>query len=296
VGLFELIQANKDEIPRLRDISRSQISMASEKARRIMGESCRLGVSILGFNDPEFPRMLRDINDPPVLLFAKGNLHSLNTTGVAVIGTREPSPIGAKMAERSGYLFASNRLTVVSGLALGCDTAAHIGCLKAGGVTIAILAHGLDTIYPRKNQELALRIVDEGGCLLSEYPIGTRLHRSYLVDRDRLQSGISHGVFVVETAVKGGTMHTVGFALTQQRILGCFEHPEAYTMHEKAQGNKLLIEEGKALPIENDEQMHAFIAALHDYMQRVNSRDERLLSERKPPEGRQLTLFDDWEG
>lgn len=116
--------------------------------------------------------------------------------------------------------------TVVSGLAIGCDTAAHSGCLSVHGETIAVLAHGLDRVYPAVNRELVGEILDTGGCLLSEYPPKTRPFPANFVERDELQAGLSDGVIVVETGVKGGTMHTVRFSQEQRKPLACVKHPQ----------------------------------------------------------------------
>src|SRR5205807_1992751 len=114
---------------------------------------------------------------PPVL-YVKGNPHALNSAAaVAIIGTRDPTSFGAKCAFKLGNTFAAEA-TVVSGLARGCDTQGHLGCIEAGGTAVAVLAHGLDRIYPRENAELGVAISETGGCLVTEYPIGTRPFRS----------------------------------------------------------------------------------------------------------------------
>ena len=182
--------------------------------------------------------------------------------GVAVIGTREPSSLGYKIAERLGYKFGEAGLNVVSGLAIGCDTGGHKGSLQAHGLTTAILAQGLDKVYPKENKELADSIIDNGGCLISEYFVGSVSQASNFVERDRLQAGLSHAVVVVETDIKGGTMHTVKYAEKYQRILACFDHKEKEINHPKSQGNRMLIKEKRAIPLSNDIEMQDLINLL----------------------------------
>ena len=143
---------------------------------------------------------------------------------------------------------AESDICVVSGLAEGCDTAAHRGCLRGHGTTVAVMAHGLHTVYPASNRDLAEEIVANDGCLVSEYPPDTRAQRSYFVERDRLQSALSRAVLVIETDVEGGTMHTVKACLAQKRILACLAHPPQFD-NEKSRGNAMLIRRGDAIPI-----------------------------------------------
>ena len=142
---------------------------------------------------------------------------------------------------------------MVSGLADGIDAAAHQGALEVNGLTVAVLAHGLDTVKPSKNKVLADAILKNNGALVSEYPWGTKTNRSYFVARDRIQSGLSLGVFVVETGVKGGTMHTVRFCKEQKRILILLQHPPDLIGHPKTLGNAQLLSEGNAVVFENED-------------------------------------------
>ena len=239
----DLLTDAKQKIPRLPLPSHDQIVAAFSKADEIRDKASELGVRILSLDDPNYPESLRTIPDPPVVLYVKGSIECLSAgLRVAVVGTREPTPWGLKCAERLGERFSQAGFTVVSGLAKGCDTAAHQGCLKERGITVAVMAHGLQMVYPAENRDLANDIVSIGGCLVSEYPPGVRGMSSFFIERDRLQSGLSLAVVVVETDIKGGTMHTVRACQEQGRILACVDHPQRLRHEAKVQGNRMLID------------------------------------------------------
>ncbi len=220
-------------------------------------------VSVFGRDDGDFPSRLKNIPDPPLAIFVKGNYHALNEKlSVAIIGTREPSEYGAKSARRIGKRLADEGVVVVSGLALGCDAEGHWGCVESHGRGVAVLAHGLDKIYPASNQDLADALLAEGGCLISEYPIGTRPQKNSFVDRDRLQSGLSEAVIVIETGVKGGSMHTARFAQEQHRWLFCITHPPELHTSEKAGGNIALLAERKAEPLSSSDDVQNLLVKL----------------------------------
>ena len=201
------------------------------------------GWQILNRLDPDFPKRLQQIADPPALLYTQGEAGGLNTFPcVAVIGARTPSPAAEATAYLLGQQLAKLRAVVVSGLALGCDTAAHRGCLDFGGYTAAVLPAGLDSIYPSQNQELAAEIAGTG-CLLSEYPPGIRPARYRFVERDRLQSGLSDVVIIVESEIHGGAMHTARFAKRQGRRVLVFS-PAGLNDSRQASGNQKLLDSG----------------------------------------------------
>jgi len=142
---------------------------------------------------------------------------------ISIIGTRHPTENGVIAAYDFGRFAAQNQIPVVSGLAYGCDAHSHIGCLKHGGIAIAVMAHGLDTVYPPEHISLAEQIIEQSGCLVSEYPPGVPTTRWSFVDRDRLQSGLSDAVIVIQTEKKGGTHHTAKFARDQGRRIYCIK-------------------------------------------------------------------------
>lgn len=245
----------------LLDITKKSFIETYQKVELIQEKCMKMDINIIGWNDLEYPSMCRNILDPPLILFAKGNIANVNNNiCVAVIGTRQPSQFALKMSNRIGRILAEQEVIVVSGLAIGCDSAAHSGCIEGGGRTFAILANGLDTVYPRSNRKLAQNILDTNGCLLSEYPPETKILNNYFIERDRLQSGLSSGVIVIETDIKGGTMHTATFAKRQGREIACLDH-SSQTQREKARGNTQLIMQG-AFPIGSQNQLDTFITRI----------------------------------
>ncbi len=230
--------------------TKEQFVTAWNAAERTESRCKSLGIEVIARWEEKFPKRLLSIHDCPSILFVKGNLNALNSKiSVAIIGTREPTPFGEGSAVRIAEFFTHAGASVVSGLARGCDTLAHKGCLRQGGETVAVLAHGLDQVYPPENADLARLIIEKQGCLISEYAPGTRPTGLAFVERDRLQSGLSDAVIVVETGVKGGTLHTANYCLQQGRLLAAIAHPEKYRNAEKAQGNKMLINKRGALAI-----------------------------------------------
>ncbi|MEA2045512.1 MAG: DNA-processing protein DprA [Euryarchaeota archaeon] len=215
-------------------------------ANKIWEVSRQHNIQMISRGSPNYPKGLLQISDPPVLLHVLGNIDAINKDCIAIVGTREPTEYGIVAAKKLGTLFAERGYVVVSGLADGIDAAAHRGALEVNGLTIAVLAHGLDTVYPIKNKELADAILKNNGALVSEYSWGTKANRSYFVARDRIQSGLSLGVFVVETSIKGGTMHTVKSCKEQKRALMVLKHPPDLIGHPKTHGNTQLISEKRA--------------------------------------------------
>ena len=222
-----------------------------------------IGVRAMSFHDDDYPARLRGIPDPPAVLFAKGDPAGLHSPkGLAVVGTREPTSFGKKVAQRSAQTAAEAGYTIVSGLAHGCDASAHEGCVEASGVGVAVLAHGLDKVYPAANRDLAERLLENRGCLTSEYPVGTKPARAAFAERDRLQSGLSDAVLVIESDVEGGTMHTVRFAHAQGRPVACVDHPQRWLAEDKTKGNQRLIGDGRATPIPDGEGLARFLSGL----------------------------------
>ena len=167
--------------------------------------------------DKEYPQILREIHKPPKAIYAVGDISILNMEAIAIIGSRDCTLYGKEATKYFAYNLAKEGIAIISGLARGIDAEAHIGCLGAGGKTIAVLGSGLDNIYPKENIELCRKIIEKGGCIISEYPVGTKIERWNFVERNRIISGMSKGVLVVEAKEKSGTLNTVDFALEQGR-------------------------------------------------------------------------------
>lgn len=244
---------------------------AFDDAERILNECNQKGIKVLAPGGLHFPQRLTRIPNAPLLLFAQGNVSILRKDSVAVIGTREPTGYGIKSGRRIARTLALEGWVVVSGLAEGCDTAGHEGCLDGEGHTVAVLAHGFGRIYPASNKNLAQRILEKEGCLVTEYPPGQPPSRSSFVERDRLQSGISVGIIVIETDVKGGTMHTVRHATEQGRGIAAIVHPENLRMEPKTQGNALLIAEKRAVPLKDKDDVTRFVNSLRQDDQTVTT-------------------------
>lgn len=173
----------------------------------------------LTIEDPAYPKLLKQIYDPPFILYYRGDLEALNGFLLAVVGARKYSPYGAQATEKLTRELSLNNLTITSGLALGIDTLAHSAAIEAGGKTVAVLGSGLDqqNIYPSQNRYLADKIQTHGGLILSEYPIGTMPLKHHFPQRNRIISGLSNATLVVEAAEKSGALITAFHALEQNR-------------------------------------------------------------------------------
>lgn len=191
---------------------------AYDDAERILKTAHENNIKIIPYTDTEYPPFLRLIPDPPPIIYLKGQLIK-SLRNVACVGTREPSESGKTIARRIFEFLASNGWNIISGLALGIDTIAHQVALDNHSYTIAVLGNSLDHIYPPENIQLAKKILDQGGALISEQPFRTPATRWNLIARNRLQSGLSLATFVIQTDIRGGTMATVRFTLLQKRLL-----------------------------------------------------------------------------
>jgi DNA processing protein len=183
-------------------------------------KSIRLkGLDWVAWTDKAYPPLLREIYDPPAVLFYRGNLPDPEKPLIAIVGTRHPSPQAASQAYDLGLGIGRLGIAVVSGLALGIDAMAHRGNLEAGGQTIAVLGSGPDEVYPQANRLLARRILETGGCLISEYPPGTSPFKWNFPARNRIISGIARGTVIVEAPESSGALITARHAIEQNRDL-----------------------------------------------------------------------------
>src|SRR5271157_4563892 len=190
---------------------------ALELAQQECMKAVEAGARIISFSDPEYPARLKEIYDPPVILFVKGSVEVLAQPGIAMVGTRHPTPYGSGMAERLSTDLAARGLVIISGLARGIDTASHRGAVAAKGKTVAVLGTGIDVMYPKENTRLTEQIVAFGGALITEFPVGTPPTPQNFPIRNRIISGMSAGVLVVEAAEYSGTRITSRCALEQNR-------------------------------------------------------------------------------
>lgn len=261
VDTFVLAKKENQRIPIPTD---AMLLKAFKKAQEIQHSCDELDIQILGYFDENYPNQLRAISDPPLVIYLKGNANVISIERlIAIIGTREPTEFGKRAGFHLSQYFTESGFSVVSGLALGCDTEAHKASLANEGKTIAVLAHGLDEVYPKENRELSEDILAKGGCLVSEYPPGIKPFKSFFVERDRIQIGLSKALVVVESDLKGGSMHTVQFALEQSKKIGCLAgHPERLSNHPKTLGTYNLIDSGKAFRLSNKQEIDLFISAI----------------------------------
>jgi len=203
-----------------------------------------LGAVVIVPGDAEFPRQLLEIYDPPLVLYLRGNAEVINQPGIAVVGTRHPTPYGIGMAERLACDLAGRGLVIFSGMARGVDSAAHRGALNGRGSTVAIWGTGIDEVYPKENRKIADQILASGGAVITEFPLGTFPAPQNFPIRNRIISGISIGVLVIEAGEYSGTRVTARCALEQGREV--FAVPGNVT-NKLSWGPNTLIKQGAAL-------------------------------------------------
>ena len=192
-------------------------------------------IEVIHIQDKSYPPLLKEIYDPPIVIYLKGNKKILKEKSLAIVGCRDATDYGRKAAKYFAYQLAKQGIHIVSGLAKGVDSYAHIGTILARNVdsypqkeklstigkTIAVLGCGLDTIYPQENKKLANQIIETGGAIITEYPLGTKPEKSNFPARNRIISGLSKGVLVIEAKERSGSLITVDFALEQGRDVFC---------------------------------------------------------------------------
>ncbi len=216
------------------------LELANEEVVR----AASVGAQLVTLDDPEYPQLLKQIYDPPVVFYIRGDASVLSKPGIAVVGTRHPTPYGIGMAERLSCDLSTRGIIIISGLARGVDTAAHRGAVAAKGKTVAVFGTGIDIVYPRENSRLADQILALGGALVSEFPIATFAAPQNFPIRNRIISGMSVGTLVVEAGEYSGTRITARCALEQNREL--FAVPGNAT-NRNSWGPNTLIKQGAKL-------------------------------------------------
>ena len=219
--------------------------------------------------DPRYPAQLKEINSPPPVLFIRGNIELLTQPQISIVGSRNPSPLGQQSAIDFAQSLAQQGFTITSGLALGIDAASHQGAINVKGHTIAVTGTGLDRVYPARNKELATQIADTG-LLVSEFPPGTTAQANHFPRRNRIISGLSMGLLVVEAAKRSGSLITARMALEENRevfaIPGSIHNP-------LARGCNALIKEGAKL-VEN---MQDILDELGEYNQQPETTKPKII-------------------
>ncbi len=239
----ELIKVGGVHEETARSIVKRQFSSDPEEELEKV-EKCN--ARIITYNDPTYPRLLKEIHSPPMVLYARGKDIPTHQTFIAVVGSRNPTYYGLKAAEKIGFGLSKRGIGVVSGMAKGIDSAAHTGCLRGKGFTIAVIGTGIDRVYPSPNKSLSEQI-SESGAVICEFPIGTPPEPKNFPIRNRIISGLCRGVAVVEATRNSGSLITASLALEQGREV--FAVPGSIDSF-KSTGSHFLIKQGAKL-IEN---------------------------------------------
>lgn len=258
-SLDNLINASFQELVRVEGISNSlanrilmqidDFSIHSNKFIKELEALNRMDAKWISFWSENYPKNLKNIFAPPIILYYKGNLEDIDVNSLAIVGTRMASRYGKLMAEEFAKDLAKKGLTIVSGLARGIDSIAHRSALNAGGRTFAVIGSGLDVIYPAENNKLFTEIT-QNGAVISEYILGTKPDAQNFPKRNRIISGLSLGTLVVETKATGGALQTASFALDQNREV--FAIPGNLGIIQ-SEGTNLLIQKGEAKLVRNSD-------------------------------------------
>lgn len=247
-GIDRLCHASLTELEAAGLAAASAQSLALGKSLELAGDELdrvkALGACVVAPDDPDYPKRLYEIYDPPLVLYLKGNPDVISQHGLAVVGTRHPTPYGVGIAERLACDLAARGLIIISGMARGIDTAARRGALSAHGRTVAVWGTGIDVTYPKENQRLADQILPGGGAIISEFPLGTFPAPQNFPIRNRIISGMSIGVLVIEAGEYSGTRITARSALEQGRDV--YAVPGNVT-NKLSWGPNTLIKQGAAL-------------------------------------------------
>lgn len=288
----------KTALPRLRGAVAEAIhsGLSFEDAADELRKAEDQGVAVIPFQDPRYPKLLREIHDPPILLYAKGNTDLLSSHIVAVVGTRHPTPYGRAVAEKLVKDLVLTGLTHASGMARGIDAAAHKGALAGGGASIAVLGTGVDVPYPRENRKLYDELLQKG-LVVSEFPLGETPFPQNFPIRNRIISGMSLAVVVVEGAQYSGSLITARLAMEQDREVMAVPGP---IVSKQSWGPNLLIKDGAKLiqeALDVVEELPQAIREELDYDERSSSQQDaksaspaqaKLFDEQASPTGKQV--------
>ena len=239
----------------------------------------KLGGKLISIWDQEYPQLLKKIYDPPLLFYLLGELTENDQYSIAMVGTRQPTNYGKVQAERISMDLAKQGITIISGMARGIDSISHNAAIKSGGRTIAIIGSGLDVIYPPENRKLFEKI-SESGAIISEFPLGSKPDAQNFPKRNRLISGLSLGVIIIETGITGGAMQTAAFALDQNRDV--FALPGNVGV-KQSEGTNLLIQKSEA----------ELITSAEDVILELEIKLKPILGKNIPKQQIDLSLFEE---
>jgi DNA processing protein len=208
-------------------------------------------IEIIPITDPKYPRLLKEIPDPPIVLYAKGNINLLNHPSISIVGSRNHSTYGRVVTQKFSSELAKDGINIVSGMALGIDGIAHRSALDVKGFTTAVLGSGIDVIYPLENKRLYFQLI-ENGCVISEFPLGTQPSKWTFPQRNRIIAGLSYGTIIAEASEKSGALITAKYSVDYNRLV--FSVPSNIN-NPFGRGNNLLLKEG-AFPLTEKEDIY----------------------------------------
>ncbi len=250
-GIVNLLKEIKKSYRPLRVPTTEAVQGARILSQQIVANSEKHGISMISYFDSAYPKSLKNIDDRPLLLHYNGDLKALDLPTIAVIGSRNCSAYASEHGRKVANTVVGAGFTIVSGLATGCDTIGHTAAVNQGKPTVAVLASGLHGIYPAENKVLANEILESGGLLLSEYAFGTTITKNALKERNRMITGLSKAVVVLETGIAGGTMHAVAYATEQKKPLACLYLSATDAVTSTMEGNKILIDTKHAVKLDS---------------------------------------------
>lgn len=202
-------------------------------------------IKTIDIKSVDYPSLLKEAACPPKKLFVRGDLPKSNRTKIAIVGTRKASSMGKQIAQNISRELSASGIIIVSGLAMGIDTAAHTGAVQGGTETIAVLGNGIDKIYPAQNENLGRKIIEGGGAIISEYGPGEPSYKNYFIQRNRIISGLSDATIVIEAPERSGALSTARFAAEQGRpvfvIPGPINHPNYVGSHALIRDGAILV-------------------------------------------------------
>ena len=285
-GLAAVTPLRQETLTALLGQGRQQLE---DQVRKEIERAEKENITIIPFDDPCYPELLKKIHDPPVVLYVKGNPEVLNCNGLGIVGSRASTVYGRSVAEQMANNLSRQGFTIISGMALGIDTAAHTGALAAEGKTVAVLGCGIDIVYPPGNRNLYEKITS-AGAVISEYPLGTKPDSFRFPARNRIISGMSLGVVVVEAAKRSGSLITASHALEQGREV--FAVPGRIDSVKSAGTHTLLQQGAKLVHSINDIIEEFSVAALQpEIIDTGREGDEQVFPENLSPEEAEMFGF-----
>ena len=254
-SLAAVFEASAEALQGIPGIGVERAALLTQELRQVSAEeelerASKTGVQVITWDEESYPALLKEIADPPLVLYVAGDVTALDTPSIAIVGTRHPTVYGRETARRFAYQLGVAGYTITSGLAEGIDTEAHMGALKAKGRTVAVLGGALDCLYPKSNTKLAREIATSGGAVISEYAFGRQPDRQTFPMRNRIVSGLSRGVLVVEAPINSGTLITAGQGMDQNRSVMAIP---GRIDSAASQGCHKLLKEGARLVISPEE-------------------------------------------